>query len=456
MLRAYFTYADGSRGAQGLAYARGHEQSRIREPEEKGLVNEREIGLGELLEDPQRTEALLRGRRGFLRAAGFSAVSALVSRAGWTPAVWASATPDSVLARKAGLRLLGDRPLNAETPAHLLDPSVTPTNAMFVRNNGLPPRLTANSETVSIDGESCLSPRTFTVDALRREFETVTLQLQLECGGNGRAEFRPRVPGNQWTTGAIGCPRWTGVRLRDVLNACGVREDAVYVAYEGADLHLSGNPDKRPISRGAPIAKAMEAESLIAWEMNGAPLPIEHGAPLRLVMGGWPGSVSGKWLRRIMVRNRIHDGPKMGGSAYRIPCTPIAPGTHVASADMCIIGSMPVKSLITSPRSGARIRAGSAFEVRGHAWAGDRAVARVDLSTDFGATWQTTSLEAPANRLAWQRFRGSMRVPTQGYHEVWARATDASGTSQPMLVPGWNPKGYLNNAAHRIALQADA
>ena len=456
MLRAYFTYADGSRGAQGLAYARGHEQSRIREPEEKGLVNEREIGLGELLEDPQRTEALLRGRRGFLRAAGFSAVSALVSGAGWTPAVWASATPDAVLARKAGLRLLGDRPLNAETPAHLLDPSVTPTNAMFVRNNGLPPRLTANSETVSIDGESCLSPRTFTVDALRREFETVTLQLQLECGGNGRAEFRPRVPGNQWTTGAIGCPRWTGVRLRDVLNACGVREDAVYVAYVGADLHLSGNPDKRPISRGAPIAKAMEAESLIAWEMNGAPLPIEHGAPLRLVMGGWPGSVSGKWLRRIMVRNRIHDGPKMGGSAYRIPCTPIAPGTHVASADMCIIGSMPVKSLITSPRSGARIRAGSAFEVRGHAWAGDRAVARVDLSTDFGATWQTTTLEAPANRLAWQRFRGRVRMPTDGYHEVWARATDASGTSQPMLVPGWNPKGYLNNAAHRIALQADA
>jgi DMSO/TMAO reductase YedYZ molybdopterin-dependent catalytic subunit len=244
------------------------------------------------------------------------------------------------------------------------------------------------------------------------------------------------------------------VRLRDVLEHVGVRDDAVYVAYYGADLHASGDPGKVPISRGVPLEKALEDESLIAWAMNGEDIPPLNGHPLRLVIAGWPGSVAGKWLRKIVVRNRVHDGPKMTGTSYRVPCEPVAPGTVVPDDEMCIIESMPVKSLITYPKSGVEHVQGEALPLRGHAWAGDLDVAAVHVSIDFGATWQKAKLEEPANRFAWQHWQTEVAFPESGYYEVWARATDTSGRSQPMVLPGWNPKGYLNNACHRIAVQA--
>ena len=420
--------------------------------------------LSELLEDPEYAEDALWSRRGFLSGARSAALGAIASvgipylrfmPAGLLPISLAQAAPDELLAEKNGLRLLNDRPLNAETPAHLLDHEVTPTEHMFVRNNGIPPAsVSASSWRLVVEGESISESRSFSLADLRRDFEAVSYQLQLECGGNGRSEFRPRASGNQWTTGAIGCPTWTGVRLRDVLRACGMQDNAVYVAYRGADRHLSGDPTKLPISRGVPVSKALEEESLLAWDMNGQPLTPYHGAPLRLVCGGWPGSVSGKWLTTIMARDRVHDGPKMGGNSYRGPCEPVKPGGRVPAEAMCIIESLPVKSLITAPQSGARVAANRSFEVRGHAWAGDLAVAAVETSIDFGATWQPAALAAPANRLAWQRWRAQMRVPSPGYYELWARATDTLGRAQPMLVPGWNPKGYLNNATHRIAVMA--
>jgi len=353
------------------------------------------------------------------------------------------------------LTLLNDRPVNAETPAHLLDDPVTPAARMFVRNNGLPPvDVDPERWTLTVEGESVRQTKTFTLAGLRRRFETVRLQLVIECGGNGRAEFHPPAAGNQWTLGAVACPRFDGVRLRDVLEDCGVRDDAVYVAYRGADTHLSGDPTRAPISRGVPLAKALEPESLVAFGMNGAPLHPLHGHPLRLAIGGWPGSVSGKWLTHLLVRDRVHDGPKMGGQSYRVPCTPVEPGETVPDEAMCIIESMPVKSLVTRPQTGLRLPRDRPLEVRGHAWAGDRAVDRVDLSIDFGATWQAARLAAPANRLAWQRFSADITLPQRGYYEVWARATDSAGVAQPMVLPGWNPKGYLNNATHRVAVYA--
>ncbi len=357
---------------------------------------------------------------------------------------------------KDDLTVLGDRPLNAETPAHLLDDEVTPASRLFVRNNGNPPPadgIDPASWTLSLGGESLLRPASFTVAALREQFETVSLQLTIECGGNGRSEFNPPVTGNQWTVGAVGCPRWTGVRLRDVLEHCGIADDAVYVAYHAADTHLSGDPAKEPISRGVPIAKALEAESLIAWAINDEPLPWHNGHPLRLVIGGWPASTSGKWLTRVDVRDRVHDGAKMTGSSYRVPKVPVQPGSEVPDEDMAIIESMPVKSLVTFPRSGVTQPLGEEFEVRGHAWAGDLEVAELHVSIDFGANWQPAELRRPVNRLAWQRWRHRLRFPQVGYYEVWARAVDSQGRSQPMVVPGWNPKGYLNNACHRIAVQ---
>ncbi len=406
--------------------------------------------------DPLTRRGFLSGLGALTAALGAPVVFHQFMPAGLIPAALADTSePFALEGKDPRLVVLNDRPVNAETPAHLLDDQVTPIERMFVRNNGLPPaRVDPQQWTLNVSGESVLRPTRYSLAELRQRFEPVSLQLVLECGGNGRAEFIPPASGNQWTTGAVACPRFDGIRLADVLEDAGVRDDAVYIGYLGADTHLSGDPTKQAISRGVPLAKAMEPESMIAFGMNGQALHPLNGYPLRLAIGGWPASVSGKWLTDLLIRDRVHDGAKMGGDAYRVPCSPVAPGEAVPEKDMCIIESMPVKSLITYPESGLRLPFGADLEVRGHAWAGDRAVQRVDLSIDFGQTWLPARLSGPVNRLAWQHFSATLALPQPGYYEVWARATDDQGFAQPMVLPGWNPKGYLNNAAHRIALYA--
>lgn len=395
-------------------------------------------------------------RRGFLKNMGLAALGTMVGAAipfhrnmpaGLIPAALAQAT---VADGKDGLTLLNDRPLNAETPAHFLDDDITPTARHFVRNNGLPPyEMDAATWEVTIDG-FVDQPLTLSIADLRRDFEVVTRRLVIECGGNGRATFNPPARGNQWTYGAVGCSEWTGVRLRDVLNAAGVQEQAIYTAHEAADIHLSGKADKMPISRGMPIEKAMDDANLIAFGQNGGDIHPMNGAPLRLVVPGWPGSCSQKWLTRIWLRDQVHDGAKMTGTSYRVPRYPVAPGTKVPKEDFEIIEAMPVKSLITAPATGLTSSSRS-FEVRGHAWAGDTNISAVDVSFDFGATWQRTDLAEPANKGAWQRWRTNVTLPEAGYYEIWARATDANGRMQPFAID-WNPKGYLNNSFHRIAV----
>lgn len=354
----------------------------------------------------------------------------------------------------SSMLVLNSRPWNIEAQAHLLDDKVTPNSRMFIRNNGLIPKeIDEKNWTLTIDGESVKEARSFTLEELKSKFKTHSYQLTLECGGNGRSEFDPPAKGNQWTVGAVHCAKWTGVRLKDVLNEVGILEDAVYIGYHARDVHLSGDSSKEPISRGVPIAKALQDETLIAFEMNGGPIPLAHGFPLRLVAGGWPASASGKWIDRISIRNKEHDGSKMQGSSYRVPKNPVAPGEKVDEKDMEVIESMPVKSLITNPKSGAVFELGRTLDIRGHAWAGEQAVAKMEYSIDFGSTWSVCTLEKAANRLAWQHFGASIEFPETGYYEIWARATDSNGKSQPMLVPGWNPKGYLNNACHRIAVK---
>ena len=237
-----------------------------------------------------------------------------------------------------------------------------------------------------------------------------------------------------------------------MLEYAGIKKDAVYIAYEAIDRHLSGDPSKKPISRGVPLWKAMEDESLIVWSMNGQPLPLIHGAPLRMICSGWPASVSGKWLSKILIRDREHDGAKMKGQSYRVPCNSVAPGSEVADEEMCIIESMPVKSLITYPKSGINHQIQDYLKIRGHAWAGDLSVKRVLYSIDFGANWKTTKLEKPKNRFAWQHYEQDLKFPKIGYYEIWVKAEDDFGRSQPMVIPQWNPRGYLNNACHRIAI----
>jgi DMSO/TMAO reductase YedYZ molybdopterin-dependent catalytic subunit len=402
-------------------------------------------------------------RRGFLKNSGLLAMSTALGAtipfarympAGLIPAAFAAENSAIDIPGKDGLMVLNDRPLDAETPAHLLDDEITPNRRMFVRNNGIPPEgINPDTWQLEISGESCLRPDNFTIADLKQRFETVTLQLQLECGGNGRSQFIPAASGSQWTTGAVGCPRFTGVRLRDVLNYCGVMDDAVYIGYFGADTHVSGDASLTPISRGVPIAKALEFESLIAFEMNGEPIPLQNGYPLRLICAGWPGSVSGKWLNRIVVRNQVHDGARMAAPAYTVPRIQVAPGSQVADEDMRIIESMPIKSLITFPESGISHERRQRLIVRGHAWAGDDQVSGVFISIDFGATWLPTAVNPAVNRLAWQNWAGWIQFREVGYYEIWIRAMDNKGRSQPMMVPGWNPGGYVNNACHRIAVQ---
>ncbi len=240
------------------------------------------------------------------------------------------------------------------------------------------------------------------------------------------------------------------MRLKDVLTKAGLKSSAVYTGHEGADIHLSGDPDKVPISRGVPIEKAMADDVLIAFQMNDGPIHPMNGAPLRLVVPGWPGSCSQKWLTRIWVRDKVHDGEKMGGTSYRLPNRPVAPGEKVATEDFVIMERMPVKSIITFPENNANVQGET--EVRGHAWSGDRTIDALDISIDFGATWQRAELDPPVNSGAWQNWRANVKFPTPGYYEIWARATDSEGVAQPFAV-AWNPRGYGNNVMHRIAVR---
>ncbi len=400
-------------------------------------------------------------RRAFLRNSGLGAVGAYVGMS--IPfkdnlmALAQGMHEEDIMLGKDGLILLGDRPLNAETPAHLLDDDVTPYKHFFIRNNGGVPDtaldMDAEGWTLTVDGEVD-TPLELTLDDLKNDFEVITQRLVIECGGNGRAFFNPGASGNQWTTGAVGCADWTGVRLSDVLNAAGVKDTAVYTGHYSNDPHLSGDPEKDAISRGVPIEKALAEGGMIAWEMNGEPIPAVHGFPLRVINPGYPGSTSQKYLTRIWVRDQVHDGAKMTGYSYRLPAYPVAPGTEVPEEDMVVMTEMPVKSLITFPQSGTETPAGQASEVRGHAWAGSGDIASVDVSIDFGQTWIAANLEPAVNKYAWQRFRADVTLPEAGYYEVWARATDMNGVAQPPVVPGWNPRGYGNNMQHRIALIA--
>ncbi|MFT5102911.1 MAG: sulfite oxidase [Candidatus Latescibacterota bacterium] len=404
-------------------------------------------------------------RREFVKKAALSSFATLIGAElvfgsqmldGYTPIALQDPDPFKTFSKNKEMVVLNDKPWNIEAQAHLLDDKITPNARMFIRNNGLLPKgIDPKTWILTIDGESVVNKKSYTLAALKSKFRHHTYQLTLECGGNGRSEFDPPAKGNQWTVGAVHCASWTGVRLRDVLEDAGIKNNAVYIGFHAADKHLSMDPSKEPISRGCPMSKALQDETILAFEMNGEAIPLAHGYPLRLVAGGWPASVSGKWINSISIRNKVHDGAKMTGTAYRVPCEPVAPGEKVKDEDMCIIESMPVKSLITYPKTGASIKKGRSLSIRGHAWAGELEVVKMEYSIDYGSTWSNCSIDKASNRLAWQHFSATIDFPKNGYYEVWARATDTNGKAQPMLLPGWNPKGYLNNACHRIAVKVN-
>jgi len=351
---------------------------------------------------------------------------------------------------KSELTILNDRPINAETPPHLLDDLITPTKRHFVRNNGTIPNLSKEeikNWSLSIEG-NVQKTKNYSINDLKNKFEVVTKALQLECGGNGRAFFKPPASGNQWSYGAISCSEWTGVKLADVIKASGIKRSTIYTGHFGADIHLSGDETISPLSRGVPINKALDENNIIAFAMNGKNIPIIHGAPLRLICPGWPGSTSQKWLNKIELLDHVHDGTKMTGKSYKVPKLPVKPGSKVAINDLKIIESMPIKSLITFPKTGLQLNSLS-LNVRGHAWAGDKRVKDVKISIDYGATWIEANLSNPVNTYAWQNWGLKINFPSKGYFEIWSKASDEQNISQPLDI-SWNPKGYLNNTVHRI------
>ena len=308
--------------------------------------------------------------------------------------------------KDGGLIVLSDKPLVAETPERLLDDDTTPTSSFYICSNGQMPDPVAEPDAwkLTIDGE-VNRPLEITLGDLKKRFQPRTYRMVLENGGNGRSYFAPDVPGHQWTNGGVGCAEWTGVPLADVLRLAGIKPSAVYTANTGADVPISGDPSSTPLSRGVPLRKAMDPYNLLVWAMNGKPLESVHGAPLRLLIPGWPGSVSHKWLTRITLRDRVHDGPGMTGTANRVAIKPMLPGGKTDESNFKILESMPVRSIITSPANGTRLGAGTKeIRLRGAAWAGDLEVRRVDVSIDFGATWAMAYLAPPRNRYDWRRW----------------------------------------------------
>ena len=349
--------------------------------------------------------------------------------------------------KAAAMEYHSERPLTGSVPAHEHDFDFTPSNRMYIRNNLLTPLIDINNHRLVVKGlvERELS---FSVYDLAKNFKTVSMAGMLECAGSGRSNYQPKASGTPWgQTGGMGCPKWGGVRLSDVLKAAGLKAGAAHVAGQGGDPGMV--PTAAPVIRSVPMRKAMDENTLIAWSMNDEPLPWIHGYPLRLVVPGWVGSASTKWLHTITVLDAPFKGTYMD-SSYRVPRHPIQPGTKMPP-DAVSAEAWPIKSMITSPAPNASFRGGETITVRGKAWVGEGMVERVEISTDEGKTWQNAQLKRAADKYAWSAFSYEFKPAGPGYVTFLARAWDDRGNAQP-AIPAWNPLGYFWNGWHRVGV----
>ena len=330
---------------------------------------------------------------------------------------------------------------------------LTPNHRLFVRSHfGPPPSETLEESQWSLQvGGTVERPKTFTMAALR-QFEPVTVTAVLQCSGNGRAYHRPRVPGVQWERGAVGNAEWTGVRLRDVLRAVGVHSDAKHVQFQGADRPVASTVPL--FIRSIPLSKALHEDTLLAYEMNGRPLPLLHGAPLRLITPGWMAESCIKWLTHIEVRQDEATGYFMQ-TAYRVPANPSSSATYDHDTVTLPIEVMPVKSLIAYPGDGQSLTAGF-VTIQGVAWAGDATtVAKVELSLDGGNTWQQARWIAGDRLYAWRQWQFLWPATRPGTFFIVCRATDARGVVQPR-TGSWNPSGFLWNGWDGVTVHITA
>jgi sulfite oxidase len=339
---------------------------------------------------------------------------------------------------KDGLTRLSARPPDYETPVALLDSFITPVPRFYVRSHlPVPTSLDAQAWKLTVAG-AVATPLSLSVADLRA-LPAVTVTVTLECAGNGRAFFSPPVAGIQWKKGAVGTARWTGARLADVLEKAGATSTARFVHMQGADQPLGTMP---AFVRQVPIDKAMHPDTVIAYEMNGQPIPPVHGFPLRAIVPGWEGAYAMKWLTSLRVSEQETDSFWVA-TGYRYPVKRVAPGAAVDARDTAPLTGLVVKSLITTPLEGAALGTGT-IPVAGFAWAGETDIAAVDISTDSGATWKPARLVGEQQRYAWRRFESTFEATRPESYLILSRATDARGVVQP-AVSHWNPSGYLWN-----------
>lgn len=344
------------------------------------------------------------------------------------------------------------RPYDAETEVSVFEQWITPVDRFFVRSHfGPPDPATADPASWRLRVSGLVDrPLELRLPDLWNLPE-VTLAAVLQCSGNGRAFHRPRTGGVQWERGAVGNARWTGVRLRDVLGLAGLKPEGKHLHLLGADRPVS---DKTPLfHRSIPLEKALHPDTLLVYRMNGAPLPLLHGAPLRLVTPGWMADACVKWLTDLTASETEPQGYFMQ-TAYRRPSRPIRPGEMPPPDQMEPVTEMVVKSLITSPTEGQRLSAGS-VKVAGVAWTGEGRISAVQVSTDDGRIWMPARLLGDDLPYAWRRWECLMPKVAAGAVTFLSRAQDDRGRLQPQRSP-WNPGGFLWNGWDRVQARAEA
>ncbi len=337
------------------------------------------------------------------------------------------------------------RPEDLEMPLAGFNQWITPIPDFFVRCHTYVPEPPSLSEwRLKLDGV-VNQPLTLSLDDLKK-MRRVEMVAVVECAGNGRSFYQPRVSGTQWAFGGVGNARWTGVRFRDVLEKTGLKDSAQHILFDGADVPLGKMPK---FQRTIPLKKALHPDTLLAYEMNGEAIPLEHGSPLRLIAPGWASDSWVKWLRHIEVLDHEFEGFWMK-TAYRHPNHPTAPGASVDPKDMIPVTDLNVKSVIATPLAGS-IKPGR-VRISGTAWSNTSPVARVDVSVDGGNTWKPAKLGKDKGQYAWRLWQLDWQATLGQQHTLIARATNAAGQTQP-LQEEWNPSGYLWNVAQRVDVE---
>ncbi len=341
---------------------------------------------------------------------------------------------------KSTMRILSEKPLNAETPVAGLQSWITSNSVFFKRNQEMIMQSPVSLATWRLSVQGLVKEKIEISFSEILAMPKVEVASTMECSGNGRSLLGEKAPGNPWIIGGVGNAVWGGVRLDQVLERAGIAPEARHVGFEGLDNPLVAGAKK--FIRSIPLEKAMDS-TILAYEMNGEPLPLEHGYPLRSLALGWTGANCVKWLSKISLLDQPFAGFFMD-KVYRI----FPKGAEPESGN--VVTSIPLKSIITSPETGAVVSGGSVV-VRGAAYAGEADISCVEVSTDDGATWHTAEFVGPHERYAWRRWEYTWKVSEPKEYRIMARATDGRGQVQP-ITASWNALGYGNNGSREHAI----